>query len=256
MFIDTHSQPSHIQPYDLSAAASPATSTAPTRLAAPRSESRSVSPANRPSASATPPTDTPGDWDIVDDLPLRWATDYVSLSRPGTKLAGSSVLFFELWRDLAGLSGGQKTYLAVATRQCILLYESSQGERAFRIVKASCFATALWGVINEVKLGILHAVTGAQCPVYTAIIFSVRYRLHHCVAFLFFPLFSHASGSRPRASPQRLAFTSSAYSTNIVHRFVARTTTARTFCYLCEKGRADPDWRLCCWRDRAMGRRA
>ncbi|KAF8760254.1 hypothetical protein RHS01_01562 [Rhizoctonia solani] len=78
---------------------------------------------------------TPGEWDIIEDLPLRWATDYVSLSRPGSKLAGLSVMFFELWKDLSGSPGTERTYLAVATRQCIFLYESIPGERAFRAVK-------------------------------------------------------------------------------------------------------------------------
>ncbi|KAG9089659.1 hypothetical protein FS749_001154, partial [Ceratobasidium sp. UAMH 11750] len=136
LFIDPQSQPPHIQPYDISAVSTPITPTAQTlRLAVPPSHSRSVSPSARPSLSATSPSDTPGDWDIIDDLPLRWATDYVSLSRPGTKLAGLSVLFFELWRDVSGMPGGPRTYLAVATRQCIFLYESAPGERAFRIIK-------------------------------------------------------------------------------------------------------------------------
>ncbi|KAG9104722.1 hypothetical protein FRC06_011616 [Ceratobasidium sp. 370] len=136
LFVDPQAQPSHIQPYDLSTVSTPITPTAQVpRLAPPASHPRSVSPSARPSLSAAPPSDTPGDWDIIDDLPLRWATDYVSLSRPGTKLAGLSVLFFELWRDLSGAPGGERTYLAVVTRQCIFLYESAPGERAFRIVK-------------------------------------------------------------------------------------------------------------------------
>lgn len=134
MFID--SQPHHhIQPYDPSAAASPTVSSVRTpSLAAPRPQSREASPL-RPLPSHASTSDTPGDWDIIDDLPLRWATDYVSLSRPGSKLAGLSVLFFELWRDASGGPGAERTYLAVATRQCIFLYESVPGERAFRVVK-------------------------------------------------------------------------------------------------------------------------
>ncbi|KAF8605299.1 hypothetical protein BDV93DRAFT_521639 [Ceratobasidium sp. AG-I] len=134
----TDSQPQHlIQPYDPSAAASPTVSSVRTpSLAAPRPQSREASPLRPlPSPSRAPTADTPGDWDIIDDLPLRWATDYVSLSRPGSKLAGLSVLFFELWRDTSGGPGAERTYLAVATRQCIFLYESVPGERAFRVVK-------------------------------------------------------------------------------------------------------------------------
>ncbi|KAG8746407.1 hypothetical protein FRC10_005118 [Ceratobasidium sp. 414] len=82
LFIDPQSPPSHIQPYDLSAASTPITPTAQTpRLALPPSHSRSVSPSARPSLSAAPPLDTPGDWDIIEDLPLRWATDYTQRTR-------------------------------------------------------------------------------------------------------------------------------------------------------------------------------
>jgi hypothetical protein len=52
------------------------------------------------------------------------------------------VLFFELWHDLSGVSGGERTYLAVATRQCIFLYESDPKERAFRVVKVSTLVYA------------------------------------------------------------------------------------------------------------------
>ncbi|CAE6411957.1 unnamed protein product [Rhizoctonia solani] len=133
MFIDSH-QP-HIQPYDPSAAASlgsPASQTS--SLAPPRRDTRSTSP-SRPTPTRSLISDTPGEWDIIEDLPLRWATDYVSLSRPGSKLAGLSVMFFELWKDSSGGPGTERTYLAVATRQCIFLYESIPGERAFRAVK-------------------------------------------------------------------------------------------------------------------------
>ncbi|CUA69104.1 hypothetical protein RSOLAG22IIIB_03782 [Rhizoctonia solani] len=131
MFIDSHQQ-SHIQPYDPSAVASPGASAS--SLAPPRQDTGSTSP-SRPTPTRSFLSDTPGEWDIVEDLPLRWATDYVSLSRPGSKLSGLSVMFFELWKDVSGGSGGERTYLAVATRQCIFLYESIPGERAFRAVK-------------------------------------------------------------------------------------------------------------------------
>ncbi|KAH7343385.1 hypothetical protein B0J17DRAFT_642193 [Rhizoctonia solani] len=135
MFIDS-SQQSHIQPYDPSAAASPGSPARQNSSLAPppRQDTRSVSP-SRPTPTRSILSDTPGEWDIVEDLPLRWATDYVSLSRPGSKLAGLSVMFFELWKDLSGGPGAERTYLAVATRQCIFLYESIPAERAFRAVK-------------------------------------------------------------------------------------------------------------------------
>jgi hypothetical protein len=136
MFSDSH-QPPHIQPYDPLAAATPKTPNiqAP-GLTPPRSDSRNVYPL-RPAPSRSSTSDIPGEWDIIEDLPLRWATDYVTLSKPGSKLASMSVLFFELWRDSSGGPGAERTYLAVATRQCIFLYESVPGERAFRIVKVS-----------------------------------------------------------------------------------------------------------------------
>ncbi|KAG8726783.1 hypothetical protein FRC12_023089, partial [Ceratobasidium sp. 428] len=136
LFVDPQAQPSHIEPYDISTVVTPTTPAAqPPQLTPLSALPRNVSSSARPPMSPVPLSDTPGDWDIIDDLPLRWATDYVSLSRPGTKLAGLSVLFFELWNDFSGTGGGQRTYLAVATRQCIFLYESAPGERAFRIVK-------------------------------------------------------------------------------------------------------------------------
>ncbi|QRV72856.1 hypothetical protein RhiJN_00870 [Ceratobasidium sp. AG-Ba] len=136
MFIDSQSPSPHIQPYDLSTAASPVTGSAqPINSVQNPPGGRNGSVAARPTPSTRLTSDTPGDWDIIDDLPLRWATDYVSLSKPGTKLAGLSVLFFELWHDSSIGTAGQRTYLAVATRQCIFLYESAPGERAFRIVK-------------------------------------------------------------------------------------------------------------------------
>ncbi|KAJ1309059.1 hypothetical protein OPQ81_004738 [Rhizoctonia solani] len=134
LFADSH-QSSHIQPYDPSAAASPGAPALQTsNLAPPRQDTRSASP-SRPVPTRSFLSDTPGEWDIIEDLPLRWATDYVSLSRPGSKLAGLSVMFFELWKDSSGGPGAERSYLAVATRQCIFLYESSPGERAFRAVK-------------------------------------------------------------------------------------------------------------------------
>jgi hypothetical protein len=91
---------------------------------------------------------------------LRWATDYVSLSRPGSKLAGLSVMFFELWKDLSGGPGTERTYLAVATRQCIFLYESIPGERAFRAVKVRPipYVPISYRLIIQ-EIGILHAAT-------------------------------------------------------------------------------------------------
>jgi hypothetical protein len=78
--------------------------------------------------------DSVASWDVVDDLPLRWATDYVPLASPGSRLANSSVQAFDL-----RLSDDQRSrggaFLAIATKTAILLYETPKGERAFRFVK-------------------------------------------------------------------------------------------------------------------------
>jgi len=77
-----------------------------------------------------------GTWDVVEDLPLRWASDYVSLAISGSRLANTSVLFYDIWTDPT--TGGSKgALLAVATKSTILLYETPKGERAFRFVKVS-----------------------------------------------------------------------------------------------------------------------
>ena len=76
-------------------------------------------------------------WDLVEDLPLRWASDYVSLAISGSRLANTSVLFYDIWSD-AMTSGRKGALLAVATKSTILLYEAPKGERAFRFVKVSC----------------------------------------------------------------------------------------------------------------------
>jgi hypothetical protein len=96
-----------------------------------------------PSLAHGPPTDgrispvrheSSDSWDIVDDLPLRWATDYVPLASPGSRLSNTSALFYATWYDQHRRStGGQ--FLAIATKNSILLYESPRGERAYRFVK-------------------------------------------------------------------------------------------------------------------------
>ena len=77
--------------------------------------------------------DSTDSWDMVDDLPLRWASDYVNLASAGSKLAMSQVLFFELWKN-EGVARAT-SMLAVATKGCILLYETPKGERSFRFIK-------------------------------------------------------------------------------------------------------------------------
>lgn len=73
-------------------------------------------------------------WDVVEDLPLRWSTDYVSLATPGSRLFNSSASSYVLWRN-GHLGGRGGALLAVATKSNILLYEKPKGERSFRFVK-------------------------------------------------------------------------------------------------------------------------
>ena len=73
-----------------------------------------------------------GTWDVVEDFPLRWATDFVPLAPAGSRLINSSVLFYALRSD-DNRKGGH--LLAVATKNTIFLYESLKGERAFRLAK-------------------------------------------------------------------------------------------------------------------------
>ncbi|PVG00490.1 hypothetical protein CPB86DRAFT_773734 [Serendipita vermifera] len=73
-------------------------------------------------------------WDVIDDLPLRWATDFVNLATPGSKLSTSQILFYELWKNDAHGSRGT-CMLAIATKTSILLYETLKGERSFKFVK-------------------------------------------------------------------------------------------------------------------------
>ena len=74
---------------------------------------------------------------MVDDLPLRWATDYVCLAAAGSRLVNTSVNCYSLWHQ-----GQGGALLAVATKSNILLYEKPKGERAFRFVKVSHLAFA------------------------------------------------------------------------------------------------------------------
>ncbi|KAG8916294.1 hypothetical protein FRC01_003244 [Tulasnella sp. 417] len=136
--------------------------TTPSALAAPaRRNDRSRSPVNSPpSARVTtpPPSSTsrlgPGSpvgpthipkspsqtsiasssWDIVDELPTRWATDYVQFASANSRLSNVQILFYQLYTST---SGRQPTSLAIATKTSILLYESPRNERAFKFVKAS-----------------------------------------------------------------------------------------------------------------------
>lgn len=79
-------------------------------------------------------------WDVVEDLPLRWATDFVPLASPGSRLSSTSVFSYATWSDPNRRSAAAQL-LAIATKNSILLYESPRGERAYRFLKVRflCF---------------------------------------------------------------------------------------------------------------------
>jgi len=78
-------------------------------------------------------TDSAGD--DVDDLPRRWAGDYVPLAAGASRLTHSSVIAYDLMLEdhQHQVRGG--ALLAVATKTNILLYQSARGERVFRFIK-------------------------------------------------------------------------------------------------------------------------
>ncbi|KAJ6515257.1 hypothetical protein C8R45DRAFT_1205543 [Mycena sanguinolenta] len=98
-----------------------------------------ASSARSSAAPVRPPPRTNSDessWEMVDDLPLRWARDFVPLASSGSRLVNLSVLSFALWtRDEGARTGSRGQFLAVATKNNILLYETPPNERAFRFVK-------------------------------------------------------------------------------------------------------------------------
>lgn len=99
----------------------------------PNRNNSTPTPVRQNSASPSSITDS---WDVIDDLPLRWATDYVPLASQGSRLVNTSVSSYALWHD-GNARGRGGALLAVATKANILLYEKPKGERAFRFVKVS-----------------------------------------------------------------------------------------------------------------------
>ncbi|KAF8659129.1 hypothetical protein AX16_001899 [Volvariella volvacea WC 439] len=102
----------------------------------PTAERCSTSFRSAPSpVAASPSSSSPLDsWDVIDELPLRWATDFVSLTSNGSRLNGSSIISYALWVNTNRRGKGGRL-LAVATKTAIYLYETPKGERAFRYVK-------------------------------------------------------------------------------------------------------------------------
>jgi hypothetical protein len=70
----------------------------------------------------------------VDDLPLKWATDYVPLTTGNSRLANMDVTCFELLTS-ESRGGRASSVLAVASKSSILIYTAAKGERAFRFAQ-------------------------------------------------------------------------------------------------------------------------
>jgi len=81
-------------------------------------------------------------WDVVDDLPLLWATDFVPLATPNSRLAGTPVFSYAIWNEENRL-GRHGQLLAIAIKYNILLYEVPKGERVFRFVKVNIYLMPL-----------------------------------------------------------------------------------------------------------------
>jgi hypothetical protein len=101
-------------------------------------------------------------WDVVDDLPLRWATDYVPLAVPGSRLMNTSIFTYALWRN-DDQHRGSSTLLAVGIKSAVLLYESPKGERAFRFIKVSCTP---WQGVKLIKILLSSAVQEFYTPLH------------------------------------------------------------------------------------------
>lgn len=122
-----------------------------------------TSNAKRPST----PTRKDSSWDVVDDLPLRWATDFTSLSSTGSRMSNTSVASYALWHE-GSTSSTRRALLAVATKTNIFLYETPRGERAFHFVKVH-IDYLMFNLTTGLFAGILHAIPAALSCVRPAI---------------------------------------------------------------------------------------
>ncbi|KAG8885898.1 hypothetical protein FRB97_009060 [Tulasnella sp. 331] len=90
-----------------------------------------VSPSVPSLASASSASLRSSSWDIIEDLPMRWATDFVLLYSANSK-PNASIISYELWKPE---NRKLPMKLVVATRCKILLYEAPPNERAFKFMK-------------------------------------------------------------------------------------------------------------------------
>lgn len=104
---------------------------------------------------------TTDSWDVVEDLPLRWATDFVPLATSGSRLNNTFILSYALWSDEQRKGRGGRL-LAVATKNNILLYETPRGERAFRFVKVTCYISRMFAPFSIFDPGVLCSITTSK----------------------------------------------------------------------------------------------
>ena len=108
------------------------------------------------------------EWDVVNELPLRWATNYTPLASAGSRLHDNSVTAYDIFRNEAQRGPGG-VFLAIATKSSILLYEAPKGERAFRFSKVSLPRLPIvrnrgcspHGSLSAI--GILHSLARQEC---------------------------------------------------------------------------------------------
>ena len=120
-----------------------------------------------PSESGSPPARQNSGWDMVEHL--RWATDFVLLDVPSSRLVGASVVGFATWSDESrkGEVGGQ--LLAIATKSNILLYEIPKGERAYRFVKVENGSSICIYILILFNVGILYPHPSSNLNIHSTI---------------------------------------------------------------------------------------
>ena len=120
-----------------------------------------------PSESGSPPARQNSGWDIVEDLPLKLATDFVPLA--DSRLVEASVVGFATWSDESrkGEVGGQ--LLAIATKSNILLYEIPKGERAYRFVKVENGSSICIYILILFNVGILYPHPSSNLNIHSTI---------------------------------------------------------------------------------------
>jgi hypothetical protein len=128
-----------------------------------------AAPRSTSSLSLSRPLSIPSEagWDLVNDAPLRWATDYIPLAPGKSRAANSDVTCFELLSS-KDHNGQSSMVLAVASRSNILIYEALRSERAFRCVQVRVylphFKKRSLGE-HDLSLGIIYAISEPKYPV-------------------------------------------------------------------------------------------